>query len=154
MRLQDYERGFEERPFWTLGRVMFSLVVVLMVIGGFISVVNFVTNPVRQAARVINKTIDADNVIYNYEWFHRQHGDILAMEPKINEAALQLEAFQISAGPRTDWEFDDKQEHARLSSILLGLRNQRSEMVQRYNAHAEMSNRSIFIGRDLPTHIN
>lgn len=149
----DYEKNFEERPFLTSMRVGFLVITGAFLLGGVGCVYNAVTNPAVQAARIVNKTIDADNVIYNYEWFHRQYGDILAMEPKLVTADAALKSFEASAGPRADWDFDDKQEHARLASIVLGLQNQRAEMVQRYNAHAEMSNRSIFIGRNLPNHV-
>lgn len=153
MRIDDYEDRFQEAP----GRTTFRVALIVMFIAFGLSAVGWVwhlvTAPAVQAGRIIDKTIDADNVIYNYEWFHREYNDLQAMTPKLENAQAELKGFEDSAGPRTAWTFEDKQEHARLSSIMLGLKNQRATIVADYNAHASMSNREIFIGRSLPDHV-
>lgn len=101
-------------------------------------------NIVNQGARVINKTVDADNVIYNYEWFKRQCQDIEAQDTKIANAQAELEAFDSSAGARSDWTFEDKTEHSRLTTNVTGVKNVRAEMVAEYDARARMMNRAIF----------
>lgn len=153
MKFSEYENRMETHPERTIGRVVLLAVLGLLALGALVSCLNFATNPARQAGRVVSKTIDADNVIYNYEWFHRQYGDLQAMTPKLENAQGALNDFEQSAGPRKGWQFDDRQEHSRLSSIVLGLKNQRAEIVQTYNARAEMSNRNLFIGKSLPDHV-
>lgn len=154
MRLDEYEDRFQRKPIKTglstglkVGLAGMALVSCLSIVG---CVIHVVSAPAVQATRIMDKTIDADNVIYNYEWFHREYGDLQAMTPKLVNAKAALADFESSTGPRTSWTFDDKQEHARLVSIVLGLENQRAEIVQTYNARAGMSNRSWLIGKDLP----
>ncbi|QGZ14211.1 hypothetical protein PP940_gp180 [Rhizobium phage RL2RES] len=99
---------------------------------------------------VATKTFDADNMIYNYEYFKRQYYDIVAFNQKIDNAQRQITSFEDSAGPRTNWTFEDKQESNRLNSVVLGLRNQRENMIAEYNARSKMANRSIFKTGELP----
>lgn len=118
-----------------------------------LGVIGFNMNPFRQAGRIINKTIDADNVLYNYEYFKQQWRSVEAIDQKIASQQGGVLRFEDSAGPRSDWSRDDKIEHARLSSIVIGLEQQRADMVAQYNARAAMANRSIFLGNDCPQHI-
>lgn len=123
----------------------------LMVVGFFgllIAVAAFVFNPFGQAARIVNKTIDADNVIYNYEWFKLRHEGIIAIDSKIDAAVAEVEAFEESAGDRSEWDREDKIEHSRLRSIATGLGMQRDDLAGEYNAKSRMVNRSIFKAGD------
>ena len=127
---------------------------VVLLVGATVALaaLGFISNPMRQAARVVNKTIDADNMIYNYEWFKQQHQDIQAAESKITIASEAVDSFAESAGPRKEWHFQDREEHSRLSAVLQGLRSQRSSLIADYNARSRMANRSIFKtgDRELP----
>ncbi|QIG68155.1 hypothetical protein EVB55_220 [Rhizobium phage RHph_Y68] len=122
---------------------------VLLLAGGMMF-----TKLVLSPVAMVTKTFDADNVIYNYEWFKRQYNDIVAFNQKIDIAQSQISRFEESAGPRTNWTFEDKQEANRLSSVVLGLRNQRESMIAEYNAKSSMVNRSIFKTGDLPERID
>ena len=86
-------------------------------------------NVFNQAGRIVNKTIDADNVIYNYEWFKQRHEDIGAIESKIELSVNAVDSFESSAGERKDWHREDREEHARLSTVRLGLEQQRADLV-------------------------
>jgi hypothetical protein len=101
-------------------------------------------------ARVINKTLDTDNIINNYEWFKRQYNDIKAIDKKIVIAENNVEKFKNDAGPRSDWTFEDKNEAARLDAIATGLKTSREDMVSLYNSRSQMANRAIFKTNDLP----
>lgn len=143
---------FENKPrrsFFGLGVWVLVIIAGLSVVG---TVLSTGTNFFTQASRVVNKTIDADNMIHNYEWFKQQHNDILAMTVKAANAETQKQAWLESAPPRDQWATQDRQMFNQLSSIALGLANQRANMVSTYNARAEMANRSIFM-RDVPSHI-
>jgi len=109
--------------------------------------------PTGQAMRVVEKTLDADNVIYNYEYFKQAYQDIHAMDKKIEIAQQALDNFLKNAGPRDKWDFRDKEESNRLETNLAGVRNVRTEMVATYNARVRMVNRSIFMGKDVPQQV-
>lgn len=127
-----WESKFEARPVRTgisFGAAVLIGIMALTVVGG----IGFgVLNLLSQPGRVIQKTFDADNMIYNYEWFRQQHQDVLAMDGKI---AVQQAAFEAATG----------NERERIASIVSGLRTKRAQMVADYNARGSMANRSIFI---------
>lgn len=143
---------FENKPrrsFFGLGFWVIVIITGLSIVGGVLS---FSTNLLSQPARAIQQTFDANNMIYNYEWFKQQHNDILAMDTKVANAERQKAIWLESAPPRDQWATQDRQMFNQLSSISLGLANQRASMVATYNARAEMANRSIFM-QGLPSHI-
>lgn len=107
-------------------------------------------NAIQTGHDVIDKTINADNAIYNYEWFKQQKQDIEVAKQQYQNAVMAEDVFKASAGPRTEWTFEDKNEAARLSSITLGLKNQIIQRTEDYNARAKMANRDIFRDGLLP----
>lgn len=133
------------------------------VIGGIIAIILFPvgcavystwSSVTTAPARVINRTLQTDNIIGNYEWFKQQYEDVKAMDARLASQRAALTSFQSSAGPRTSWTFEDKTEHARLVAIVAGLEGQRASMVGDYNARAQMENRNLFRSRDLPERLN
>lgn len=138
--MNDWENRFERRPIRTgvsFGAAALLGIMALTVVGG---TGFFILNLASQPARIVQKTLDADNVIYNYEWFRQQYQDVLAMDAKI---AVQVEAAAAATG-------DEK---TRISSIVNGLKVKRAQMVADYNARGSMANRSIFTA-GLPQQIN
>ena len=117
------------------------LVVVVVVV---FWVLGFFGNAFNQGRRIIDKTIDADNVIANYEWFKQRHESIQAIDGKIVDSQEAVDAFKAELGPRKDWHREDRIEHDRLNTVLLGLKQQREDMAAEYNARSRMVNRSIF----------
>lgn len=99
---------------------------------------------------VVDKTLTADNAIYNYEWFKQQKADIEAIQQKIETAQSSVDSFERSAGNRTSWTFEDKTEDARLRSVVQGLQSQYRDMVGQYNARSAMATRSIFQDGKIP----
>ena len=149
MSWKSYEDAAERGPLPLFWKVLGPVVLIVVVVG----VVGFALNPFRQAGRIIDKTIDADNVLYNYEWFKQQWRSVNAIDRKIEAQQSAVNRFESSAGPRTDWTRADKIEHARISSIVTGLEQQRADMVATYNARAAMANRQIFMGNDCPQYL-
>lgn len=103
---------------------------------------------------VIDKVVNADNAIYNYEWFKQRYEDIQANKAKIVIADKAVLDFEASAGARTNWDFQDKQEDARLRSIAQGLRGHQEQVIADYNARAKMATRNIFINGVVPDFID
>ena len=150
MSWKSWDRAAEKGPVAIWWKVVGAMVVITVTLG----VLWFVFNPFRQANRIIEKTIDADNVLYNYEYFKQQWRAVQAIDTKIDAQKKAVDAFEKSAGPRKDWKYGDREEHARLASIVTGLEQQRADMVAQYNARAAMANRKIFMGTDCPDHID
>ncbi len=100
---------------------------------------------------VIDKVVNANNAIYNYEWFKQQSEDIKANQNKIGIADQAVTDFEISAGSRTSWTFEDKTEDSRLRSVAQGLRSQQETLVADYNARAKEADRNIFLNGIVPS---
>lgn len=124
--------------------VAIGVVAAIMVGFTLLNVLGVPLNIVNQGARVINKTVDADNVIYNYEYFKQACEDIEAQNVKIANAETELKNFEASAGVRSEWTFEDKNEHSRLTTNVTGTKNVQQEMVAKYDGRAKMANRAIF----------
>ena len=125
-----------------------AIVVVCLAIGG--GVWFFVLNPATQAARVVNKTIDADNVLYNYEWFKRQAEAIPAMANQAMRARTEVAVLKSELGKRDTWHRDDRIEVNRLNAVALGIEQMRDSAIKEYNARSQMANRELFKTNDLP----
>lgn len=145
----DYwERQAEKGPVAIAWRAMAVLFMFVVVFVGAAFSCQVIGNPFKQAARIMSKTIDADNVIYNYEWFKLRHEGILAVEMKERGAKAAVSQFKSDAGPRSQWKRDDREEAARLSTIRLGLSQQQNDLAAEYNAKSRMVNRKIFKAGD------
>lgn len=143
----DWANDIEANPGRFIKRGLFWLVGILIVL----SVVGFVVNTViTQPAKVIEKTMDADNVIQNYEWFKQTADDYTATLTKIDNAEAALKNFEESARPRDKWTFEDKNEWARLNTNITGLKSFANDLVAQYNARSKMLNRKLFKGTDVP----
>ena len=99
---------------------------------------------------IVAKTYNADNALYNYHWFKERYEAIKATENKIKIAKDTIVVFETSAGSRKDWTFEDKTEHARLGSVVQGLKSHYEDIVAEYNARAKEVDRSVF-QNELPT---
>lgn len=149
----NFEDRLYHRPRRTIIGLGFSAIAILAVLGVGGGIVFGGLNLLSQPARVVQKTFDADNMIYNYEWFRQQYADVQSMDVKIAAAQSSLASFESSAGPRADWALSDRQQWDQLNRMVLGLTNQRTTMVATYNGRASQANRSIFMA-GLPEVIN
>jgi hypothetical protein len=109
--------------------------------------------PVEQAQRIVEHTLNADNVIYNYEWFHQHHSDWLAAGTNADAKQRELDTFLASAGPVNTWGIATQREANQLRVELSGLRAHRVNLANEYNAHVGMANRDLFRSRNLPEHL-
>ena len=98
---------------------------------------------------VMDKTLDAENAIYNYEWFKSTAQDIIALGKKEDRAEQNIQIFMETA----DNSREDKNELARLRAIKSGLGNMLDDTIAKYNARSQMVNRAIFKD-NLPSNIN
>lgn len=116
--------------------------------------INVLNKEFQLGTDTVNKTLSADNAIYNYEWFKTQKQDIEATNKKLEIAILAAEAFDSSAGERKSWTFEDKGESARLHAIAQGIEGSLKDMIAQYNARLSMANRNIFTDGIVPNPID
>lgn len=112
------------------------------------------TNMVDTMYDANRQVINADNAIYNYEWFKQQKADIDASKIQLSNARRNYDAYVDSLGARSDWGFEDKGEVARLNAVVLGLENNLQSQIEDYNARASMATRNIFEDSVLPSYID
>lgn len=110
------------------------------------------TNLIDTAYEAQDKVLNADNAIYNYEWFKQQKEDIDATGRKYQNAVESYDSYIASiSGEKT---FEDKNEIARLNSVKLGIKNSLEQQIADYNARAKMATRNIFADGVLPDYID
>lgn len=125
-----------------------------LVLKGLFFPVHTAQKELNTAYDAVSKTINADNAIYNYEWFKRQKESIDATKQKLVIAQNAVLNFQELAGDRKEWTFEDKTESARLNSVAQGIESQLKDIIAEYNARTQMTNRNIFQDNILPSYID
>jgi len=131
-----------------VGLVIFILVFAVVLGYGLrylLMPVKTITSQIDSAGNIIDKTYNADNAIYNYEWFKTQYEKILANRNKIEAHKASLAEYKNLYGNNTkEWDYVTKEEYNRLNTILIGLKQQDENLVADYNARTKMANRVIF----------
>ena len=112
-----------------------------------------VISQIDSAGNIIDKTYDADNAIYNYEWFKTQYEDIQATERIIGNTKTEMDAYKDMYGNATLWDWQTKQDYNSLQTKYLGQQNYYEDLVADYNARSNMVNREIFKDK-LPLHVD
>lgn len=135
-----------------------GIILSVSVAGFFVKAIFFPVNVLQKEFQLgtdtVNKTLEVDNAIYNYEWFKMQKEQIDATNKKLEVAVLSAERFDVSAGDRKDWTFEDKGESARLHAISQGIESALKDMIAEYNARLKMANRNIFTDGIVPNPID
>ncbi|MDF2879708.1 MAG: hypothetical protein K0R54_265 [Clostridiaceae bacterium] len=107
--------------------------------------VNTISQSVDTSYGVVNKTLDADNAIYNYEWFKEQEATIRVNLKNEEIAKEEWELFKSELPEdREKWSREDKQEESSLRNSYYALQKLTNLSMEDYNAKSEMANRSIF----------
>ena len=120
------------------------VVIAIIVLGLAIKIVFFPVKALHTGIDmgydVMEQTLDADNAIYNYEWFLQTAEDIIALNKKEVRAEQSIREFKETA----DDSREDKNELARLRAIKTGISNMLDDTMAKYNARSKMANRAIF----------
>jgi len=133
---------------------MIVLIVTIWALRYALLPVRTVTSQISGAEDIIDKTYDADNAIYNYEWFKTQYEKIEAEKEKLENLDTEIEDFvKLYGSDANVWDFETKRAHSRLTSTRLGLRNHLNDLIAEYNARSKMANRNIFQDK-LPVHVD
>lgn len=112
-----------------------------------------VTTQIDSAGDIIDRTYNADNAIYNYEWFKTRYEDIQATERIIGNTKVEMDAYKELYGNATSWDWQTKQDYNSMSGKYLGQQNYYEDLVAEYNARSNMANREIFKDK-LPLHVD
>lgn len=104
-----------------------------------LQVVKFATTPMS----IINKTLDADNILNTYEQFHDIQKAYVSRIKQINSHKLAMASLQ-TAGMAT------KDSLEKFTIEIEGMKQSCRDLVAKYNANSVKTNRSIFKGGTLP----
>jgi hypothetical protein len=112
----------------------------LSIVASFaISIGSVLTSP----SRVVSRTLQTDNIVTNYEWFHQAHANY---QGRIRQIGAHRKLVETAAG--------NPGETSRLTMELAAMQQSCRELANTYNARATMTNRSIFMGREAPETLN
>lgn len=139
--------------------VIFTFIFTIFILNIMAPVINNALLPwhefkteVKSEYDIVDKTMDANNAIYNYEWFKNQENKILALERQIDISVRQRTEFLALYPQSASWSQYQQGEYSRLSANIAGQEQLYEKVVADYNAHSEMANRAIF--KDgLPLHV-
>jgi hypothetical protein len=138
-----------------------GLAIVLVLVFGGIAIksllfpVHVANKLVQTAYDATNKTLNADNAIYNYEWFKQQLEDINGAKEKYNNAYQAVLDYKAELPTdRKEWYREDVEEYNRLNSVANGTKQYVVDLVANYNARTKMANRAIFQDSILPSYID
>lgn len=92
--------------------------------------------------RAINKTLETNNIIFNYERFFNVNANY-------KSRVAQIEEYRPLIAGETD-----PAEKARLRTELSAMKQSCRELANGYNADAGKMNRSLFRDRDLPEQLD
>lgn len=138
--------------------IVLALFVGLPLIGLALGWISIPLNTAQKQLEIVNgaqnKILNADNAIYNYEWFKQKYQDIEASKRNYKLAKANYDSFVLSLGERTTWTFEDKTEVARLNAVVLGIQTNLEGQIGDYNARANMATRNIFEDGVLPSYID
>lgn len=145
----------KNKTFQTIALVALLLLLPVVVIG-FKAVffpVHTIDQSIDTAYEVVDKTLDGENAIYNYEWFKQQEAYIRECYKNEEIAKEEYDLF-LSMLPedRNEWTREDKQEEASLRNSYYALQKLTNKAIEDYNAKSSMVNRAIFKD-NLPSNI-
>jgi len=135
---------------WAVYRSRKIGIPVLIVLVAIAAPATWAIGLLRGPLEVPGKVLQADRILYNYDWFFNKRAAILSYEGQIKNTAQSIEDFkQIHAGDLGS--YTNSTELSRLSSVLLALRNQMARDVQDYSANAMNLTRGTFKDWRLPS---
>lgn len=131
--------------------IIIGAVIITIGLAGLGTALNLVTIPwltfnskIQTNRDIVTKTYSADNALYNYHWFQEQSGVINTAKQNIDISTEALNSFELNAGVRSSWSFEDKTEDSRLRQVIAGNKSYYNSLVNDYNARAKEVDRAIF----------
>lgn len=131
---------------WYKWLVGILVVIVISIVVKFVFFpIHVIDKSLQTSYDVTSKTMNAENAIYNYEWFKSQEAYIRECL-KNEEIAHEEWSNFLSMLPedRSTWDRDDKQEEGSLRGSYYALQKLTNKAIEDYNAKSSMVNRSVF----------
>lgn len=139
--MNEYHNDFREVQsefYWTMPQVVIGFFLTILLVGA----IGFGFTVLSTPSRVITKTLETENVIMNYEWFHDANGNF-------DSRVSQVKQYKQLLASETD-----TQERSRLRVDLAAIQQSCRDLSNRYNANAAKLNRGIFRSKNLPEQLN
>lgn len=132
-----------------------GMVALMTVMGVGLSYCGTASRVATAPGRIIERTVDPERVIQNYEWFRTQYQDIesFTQQIEIQGAARNRFLCEMRDVPRREWSDNDQYRYGQIDDRFNGLQAQRRRMIGEYNARTAMLNRNLFRGADVPASI-
>jgi len=109
------------------------------------------SNSVQTAHDVVDKTINADNALFNYEEFFNKYegAKMQAINIKNTEKAIQT-LKDTYGNDATKWPKDVRGDYSNLQQNIEGYKMMYQKITQEYNADSQKLNRNLFKSKSLP----
>jgi DNA repair ATPase RecN len=136
---------------WVIGII--ALMSVMGLAAKFLLFPLFIANQVSDTAHgVVKKTINADNVLRNYEQFKDLYNGAEQQVMNIKNAQGDIDNFKQTYGTDVTKYNDEAQKQLEfLNQTLQGYKQQYQRTVADYNSNASKLNRNLFKDRNLPS---
>lgn len=107
------------------------------------------------ATGVVQRQVNPDAIVQNYEYFTNQYHDIQATDGQIEAAKFAINDWYDTNGKDPNkWTFQDREELARLKTNMTGLVQARKDMAAQYNAKSREISRNLWKSKELPYQID
>jgi len=109
------------------------------------------SNSVQTVHDVVDKTINADNALFNYEEFFNKYegAKMQAINIKNTEKAIQI-LKDIYGSDAIKWPKDVRGDYSNLQQNIEGYKMMYQKITQEYNADSQKFNRNLFKSKSLP----
>lgn len=135
---------------WVIG-----ITLLVSVLGLITKIIFFPVHVAEKTAdttkKVVDKTLDTDNVVFNYEQFHDLYNGAQQQVQNIKNVEKQIEELKDLYGEdATKWPEDVRKDYAHMKETIEGLQMQYNNLVSQYNSNSEKLNRKLFKDKNLP----
>lgn len=140
MKIDEFEPSIENTDFtfWKFVKYAVIAMIFFAILGLLGNIFGIFSSVATAPGRVIQKTMQTENIIQSYEWFY----DVNAAYTARHNQVVQYKSFMLSE--------TDKTEIYRLRTELAAMQQTCRDLATKYNANSEKMNKSIFKGWALP----
>ena len=115
----------------------------------------FVADQVVESGKgVVSKTLDSDNVIFNYENFHNLYQGAKQQAANIQNTDKSIQNLKDTYGEPSTWNEETQKENQHLQENKDGYLLMYQKIVSEYNADSAKLNRKLFKDKNLPAELS
>jgi uncharacterized protein YggE len=139
---------------WVLGIGIVLLLSVAIIVTKIVFFPTHVANKAVDTAHgVVDKTLNADNAISNYEMFKDLYNSAKAQAQNIKNTQKSIDDLKAMYGDPSTWSKDIREEYNYLRQNLDGYLMQYQSIVKEYNSNSSKINRNLFKDKNLPSEL-